>query len=82
MTDTYTARLTADGYELFLYGVPPLTAEFIRAQWGVGTTAATMQRRLAANGYRPAEAVNDELKGRVIGHQSTLRYISELRWTK
>lgn len=80
MTDTYTARLVADGYELCLYAAPPLAVDFLRARWGTGITADGAARLLARHGYVAPAVVRDDLHGGVLGHQSTLRYVSELRW--
>jgi len=77
---TYTARLTAPGYELFLYAAPPLAVAFLRSHWGDGLNAATAARLLADHGYRTPAQVQDDLHGRALGHQSTLRYQSFLHW--
>ena len=82
MTDTYTTRLTAPGYALYLYAAPPLTVAFLTRNWGAGMTAATAARLLADHGYVAPAAVRDDLHGRALGHQSTLRYASELHWEK
>lgn len=78
--ENYTARLVAPGYEMFLYAAPPLAVRFLETRWQAGMTATGAASLLSKHGYVAPARVEDVSKGRVLGHQSTLRNIGVMEW--